>query len=80
MLALEMVATAMAVFLISLVLFEKISAISHLLMTFLFSVIIYPVICHWMRASMFLHDHQGWLERIGFFDFSGASVIFSVIG
>ena len=49
-------------------------------MTFLFSVIIYPVICHWMRASMFLHDHHGWLERIGFFDFSGASVIFSVIG
>lgn len=46
---------------------------SYLLFSFLMTVLIYPIVGHWVWGG-------GWLSERGFFDFSGSSVVHQVGG
>ncbi|MDC7126994.1 MAG: ammonium transporter [Spirochaetales bacterium] len=57
----------------------------YILISFLVSIVVYPVFGHWAWGS-FLHGTDpltggaGWLEAMGFKDFAGSSVVHSVGG
>ena len=52
---------------------------AYLMITVLVSVLIYPVVGHWIWGH-FLSPEQGWLHQMGFVDFAGATVVHSVGG
>lgn len=54
---------------------ERIKFSSYLIISFIFSFIIYPVIGHWVWSGIFPHQDMGWLRKIGFLDFAGSSVV-----
>jgi len=64
---------------------ERAKLKQYILLSFLLSVIIYPIFGHWCWGS-FLHGTDpafggaGWLEVRGFKDFAGSSVVHSVGG
>ncbi len=64
---------------------ERAKLKQYILLSFLLTVIIYPVFGHWAWGS-FLHGSDpasggaGWLEARGFKDFAGSSVVHSVGG
>ena len=65
---------------------ERAKLKQYVLLSFLLSVIIYPIFGHWAWGS-FLHGSDilqgggaGWLEARGFKDFAGSSVVHSVGG
>jgi len=41
---------------------------------------LYPTLAHWAWGGMFHPDSPGWLQALGFVDFSGATVVHSVGG
>jgi len=44
-------------------------------------VFIYPVFCHWVWGGLFLGpENAGWLERLGYHDFAGSSVVHCIGG
>lgn len=53
---------------------------SYLIMSALISGLIYPVFGHWAWGSLFHADQSGWLEKMGFIDFAGSTVVHSVGG
>lgn len=44
------------------------------------SAIVYPIFGHWAWGSFVHGDSPGWLEKMGFIDFAGSSVVHSVGG
>jgi len=42
--------------------------------------IVYPIFGHWAWGSLFSLEQHGWLERLGFIDFAGSTVVHSVGG
>ncbi len=64
---------------------ERAKLKQYILLSFLMSVLMYPVFGHWAWGS-FLHGSDplsggaGWLERLGFKDFAGSSVVHSAGG
>ncbi|MBI9103424.1 MAG: ammonium transporter [Spirochaetales bacterium] len=64
---------------------ERAKLKQYILLSFLLSIIIYPIFGHWAWGS-FLHGTDplaggaGWLEARGFKDFAGSSVVHSVGG
>lgn len=53
---------------------------AYLVLSLLVSVLIYPVFGHWAWGSLLHGDQQGWLEKLGFIDFAGSTVVHSVGG
>jgi Amt family ammonium transporter len=52
---------------------ERIKYISFILFSFVMTMVIYPVVGHWIWGG-------GWLSKLGMFDFAGSTVVHSVGG
>lgn len=52
---------------------ERIKYVSFIIFSFVLTIIIYPIIGHWIWGG-------GWLARLGFHDFAGDTVVHSVGG
>lgn len=59
---------------------ERIEFKSYLIYSVLISAVVYPVSGHWMWGGLAGEASQGWLERLGFHDFAGSTVVHSVGG
>ena len=61
---------------------ERLKFFSYVIITFFTSGIIYPLVGHWIWAFDFSNPAKkfGWLGKLGFVDFAGASVVHSVGG
>lgn len=53
---------------------------SYLILSVLVSTLIYPIFGHWAWGGLLHGDQQGWLEKLGFIDFAGSTVVHSVGG
>ena len=59
---------------------ERMRFSGYIYITIILSAFIYPLVGHWAWASAFNSDNQGWLEKLGFIDFAGSTVVHSVGG
>lgn len=59
---------------------ERMKFRAYVIVTIIVSGLIYPVLTHWIWNSGGLGDTSGYLERIGFIDFAGSTVVHSVGG
>jgi len=57
---------------------ERTRFVSYLVYSAVISALIYPVFGSWAWGS--LHHGSGWLEKLGFIDFAGSTVVHSVGG
>ncbi|MEM7116204.1 MAG: ammonium transporter [Chloroflexota bacterium] len=71
---------ATAVTIISGAVAERVRFIRYLAISALVAVIIYPVFGHWAWNGIDEQEAIGWLARLGFVDFAGATVVHSVGG
>jgi Amt family ammonium transporter len=51
---------------------------TYLLLSFIVSVLIYPIFGQWAWGSLYNGQTKGWLESLGFIDFAGSTVVHSV--
>jgi Amt family ammonium transporter len=58
---------------------ERTRFISYLIITIFISSVVYPLFGHWAWGGAFT-GQPGWLARLGFVDFAGATVVHSVGG
>ncbi len=58
---------------------ERTKFVGYLGYSLVITAVIYPVFGHWAWASLYSPD-KGWLEKIGFVDFAGSTVVHSVGG
>ena len=61
---------------------ERLRFFSYVIITFFASGFFYPIVGHWSWAFNFANPTQkfGWLGKLGYLDFAGASVVHSVGG
>ena len=61
---------------------ERLRFFSYVIITFVTSGILYPIVGHWAWAFDFSNPEVkfGWLGKMGYLDFAGASVVHSVGG
>ena len=59
---------------------ERIHYNSYIIITIIISLLIYPVIAHWVWHGNLDNQTLGWLKQTGFIDFAGASVVHSTGG
>ena len=61
---------------------ERLRFFSYVIITFVTSGILYPIVGHWAWAFDFANPEIkfGWLGKMGYLDFAGASVVHSVGG
>ena len=59
---------------------ERMRFLSYMVVALLISAWIYPVFGHWVRAGQDSGEPMGWLNRMGFVDFAGASTVHCVGG
>ena len=61
---------------------ERLKFLSYVIITFVTSGFLYPVVGHWAWAFNFDNPTEkfGWLGKMGYIDFAGASVVHSVGG
>ncbi len=57
---------------------ERAKFSTYLIMSFITSAFIYPVFGHWAWGGLFYPENQGWLQKLGFLDFAGSSVVHSI--
>jgi Amt family ammonium transporter len=76
----QMMFCGTAVTIISGAVAERMSFRGYMLVSALTCSIIYPVIGHWAWAGILNNSASGWLEKIGFIDFAGSTVVHSVGG
>ncbi|MEM7033539.1 MAG: ammonium transporter [Chloroflexota bacterium] len=65
---------------ISIALAERVRFSGFLVIAFIITAIIYPVVAHWVWGGSLDESPSGWLAKIGFVDFAGATVVHSVSG
>ncbi len=58
---------------------ERTPFAAYLAIAVMVSALVYPVFGHWAWGSLYSGD-PGWLERLGFVDFAGSTVVHSVGG
>ena len=58
---------------------ERITFKAYLILTIIMSLFIYPLFAHWVWGGEAI-ESKGWLARLGFIDFAGASVVHAVGG
>ncbi|MDR4499052.1 MAG: ammonium transporter [Candidatus Scalindua sp.] len=59
---------------------ERSSFISNIVSVVFVTGIIYPIFGHWVWGNLFCPEQSGWLERLGFIDFAGSTVVHSIGG
>lgn len=59
---------------------ERMHYFGYMLTTLLITLCIYPIVGHWVWGGVFDGEAAGWLEKIGFVDFAGSTVVHSVGG
>jgi len=61
---------------------ERLKFFSYIIITFITSGFLYPIVGHWVWAFNFDNPAEkfGWLGKMGYLDFAGASVVHSVGG
>ena len=59
---------------------ERIEFKSYLIYSILISCLVYPVSGHWMWGGLAGEASRGWLEKLGFHDFAGSTVVHAVGG
>ncbi len=61
---------------------ERLKFFSYVIITFVTSGFLYPIVGHWSWAFNFENPSEkfGWLGKMGFIDFAGSSVVHSVGG
>lgn len=59
---------------------ERTRFVSYLVYSLVISAVIYPVSGSWVWNSLYTSGTSGWLERLGYLDFAGSSVVHSVGG
>ena len=61
---------------------ERLKFLSYVIITFVTSGFLYPIVGHWAWAFNFDNPTEkfGWLGKMGYLDFAGASVVHSVGG
>jgi len=59
---------------------ERMSYMGYIVVTITIALFIYPFVGHWAWAGIISGDSIGWLEKIGFIDFAGSTVVHSVGG
>lgn len=65
---------------VSVALAERLRFNGYLVVTILTSSLIFPVFGHWVWAGIDEAHRTGWLGRLGFIDYAGATVVHSVSG
>ncbi|HUD53421.1 ammonium transporter [Parvibaculum sp.] len=59
---------------------ERMSFRGYIITAAVLSTLIYPVFGHWAWGGLLNGEAAGWLERLGFIDFAGSTVVHSVGG
>ena len=60
---------------------ERTKFVSYLIYSVIISLVIYPIFGKWAWGSLYLGDAgAGWLEKLGFMDFAGSTVVHSIGG
>ena len=59
---------------------ERIKFSSYLILTLLFSALVYPVLGHWVWGGAMEGAKTGWLVQWGFLDFAGGAVVHATGG
>ncbi|WP_020162237.1 ammonium transporter [Cycloclasticus pugetii] len=59
---------------------ERMSFMGYMVVTVTIALFIYPFVGHWAWAGIITGEPIGWLEKIGFVDFAGSTVVHSVGG
>ncbi|MFK0573605.1 ammonium transporter [Endozoicomonas sp.] len=54
---------------------ERCSLKGYLVIVLIVTLFIYPVVGHWVWGGLYLGEQVGWLEKEGFYDFAGSSVV-----
>ncbi|MCA9015385.1 MAG: ammonium transporter [Planctomycetaceae bacterium] len=57
---------------------ERMRFTAYVILSIVLGGIIYPVFGHWVWTSHFVGKAPGWLEALGFKDFSGSTVVHSI--
>jgi len=73
----QLVFCCTAVTIISGAVAERLHLLGYLAIAVLTAVIIYPIFGHWVWAGANQDEAVGWLAKMGFVDFAGASVVHS---
>ncbi|MCA9522188.1 MAG: ammonium transporter [Myxococcales bacterium] len=59
---------------------ERMRFVGYIVVTMILSSLIYPVFGHWAWGGAFDPKNIGWLQKLGFVDFAGSTVVHSVGG
>lgn len=59
---------------------ERMSFAGYMTAAIICAGLIYPVYGHWAWNGLLSGDAQGWLEKLGFIDFAGSTVVHSIGG
>ncbi len=59
---------------------ERMTFKSYLVLAAITSLILYPVVCHWIWGNSINKDNTAWLSSLGFVDFAGSTVVHSTGG
>lgn len=59
---------------------ERMTYGSYIFVTTVISGLVYPIFGHWAWGSGFYSQSSGWLQRLGFVDFAGSTVVHSIGG
>ncbi|MBN2181011.1 MAG: ammonium transporter [Sedimentisphaerales bacterium] len=59
---------------------ERTKFIGYLVYSFFISLLIYPIFGSWAWGSLLDAGGNGWLEKLGFLDFAGSTVVHSIGG
>lgn len=76
----QMVFCGTAATIISGAVAERMRLAGYLIVVVVLSILIYPVIGHWAWAGSGMSNQEGWLQKMGFIDFAGSTVVHSVGG
>ncbi|NCQ18555.1 MAG: ammonium transporter [Ignavibacteria bacterium CG22_combo_CG10-13_8_21_14_all_37_15] len=74
----QVVFAATAATIVSGAMAERTKFISYLIYSAVISIVIYPIFGSWAWGSLF--HGGGWLEKLGFIDFAGSTVVHSIGG
>ncbi|MDR4484373.1 MAG: ammonium transporter [Nitrospirales bacterium] len=76
----QMVFCGTATTLVSGAVAERMRFTGYLITSLIASLLIYPIIGHWMWGGLATGQNTGWLNQLGFIDFAGSTVVHSTGG
>ncbi len=76
----ELVFAATAATIMSGAIAERSSFIPNVIGPAFMVAVIYPIFGHWVWGDLFYPEQSGWLEKLGFIDFAGSTVVHSIGG